>query len=69
MKRFFSSVKELILEKKFMILILGCVIGLLSFFIIGMLENLDLQSLDDILSMLGGFEGVLDFFRRLSGNV
>jgi len=62
MKRFFSSVKELILEKKFMILILGGVIGLLSFFIIGMLENLDLQSLDDLLSMMGGIEELLDFF-------
>lgn len=62
MKRFFSAVKELILEKKFMILILGGVIGLLSFFIIGMLENLDLQSLDDLLSMMGGMEELLDFF-------
>ncbi len=66
MKRFFSAVKELILEKKFMILILGSVIGLLSFFIITMLENLDLQSLDDILSMMGGFEEILDFFGGLA---
>jgi len=62
MRRFFSAVKELILEKKFMILILGCVIGLLSFFIIAILEDLDLQSLDDLISLLAGFEGVLDFF-------
>ena len=66
MKRFFSAVKELILEKKFMILILGSVIGLLSFFIIAMLEDLDLQSLDDILSMMGGFEEILDFFGGLA---
>ena len=66
MNRFISTVKELIFEKKFMILILGGVIGLLSFFIIGMLENLDLQSLDALLSMLGGFEGVLDFFGGLA---
>ncbi len=66
MKRFFSSVKELILEKKFMILILGGVIGLLSFFIIGMLENLDLQSLEAIMSMLGGIEELLDFFGGLA---
>ena len=66
MKRFFSTVKELILEKKFMILILGSVIGLLSFFIIAMLEDLDLQSLDDILSMMGGFEEILDFFGGLA---
>ncbi|MHA1194228.1 MAG: ABC transporter permease subunit [Promethearchaeota archaeon] len=66
MKRFFSAVKELILEKKFMILILGGVIGLLSFFIISMLEGLDLQSLDDILSTLAGFEELLDFFGGLA---
>ncbi len=66
MKRFFSSVKELILEKKFMILILGGVIGLLSFFIIAILEDLDLQSLDDIMSMIGGIEGLLDFFGGLA---
>jgi len=62
MRRFFSAVKELILEKKFMILILGSVIGLLSYFIIAILEDLDLQSIDDLLSMLGGLEGLLDFF-------
>ena len=66
MIRFFSTVKELILEKKFIILILGGVIGLLSFFIIAMLEDLDLQSLDDILSMMGGFEEILDFFGGLA---
>lgn len=51
MKRFFSTVKELILEKKFTILILGGVIGLLSFFIIAMIENLDLQAMEDIFSI------------------
>jgi ABC-2 type transport system permease protein len=66
MKRFFSTVKELILEKKFIILILGGVIGLLSFFIIAMLEDLDLQSLDDILSLMAGFEELLDFFGGLA---
>jgi len=66
MKRFFSTVKELILEKKFIIPIYGGVVGLLSFFIIAILEDLDLQSLDDILSMLGGFEEVLDFFGGLA---
>jgi len=66
MKRFFSAVKELILEKIFMILILGGVIGLLSFFIIAMLEDLDLQSLEDFMSMLGGIEGLLDFFGGLA---
>jgi len=42
MKRFFSSVKELILEKKFMILILGGGIGLLSLLIIVLIGDLDL---------------------------
>ena len=37
MKRFFRTVKELILEKKFMILLFGSVIGLLSFFIIAII--------------------------------
>jgi len=64
MKRFFSSVKELILEKKFMILIFGGVIGLLSFFIIAMIENMDLEAFDEIFSMFP--EGMLDFFGDLS---
>ncbi len=59
-KRFFSSVKELILEKKFMILILGGGIGLLSFFIVAMIGDLDLQSFQDIFSYFP--EGFLDFF-------
>jgi ABC-2 type transport system permease protein len=66
MKRFFSTVKELILEKKFMIPIYGGVIGLLSFFIINILEDLDLQSLDAILGALGGIEELLDFFGGLA---
>jgi len=66
MKRFFGSVKELILEKKFMIPIYGGVVGLLSFFIISILDDLDLQSLDAILGALGGFEEVLDFFGGLA---
>ncbi len=66
MKRFFSTVKELILEKKFMIPIYGGVVGLFSFFIIAILEDLDLQSLDDILTSLGGFEELLDFFGGLA---
>ena len=51
MKRFFSTVKELILEKKFTILILGGVIGLLSFFIVVIIEDMDLQAMEDILSI------------------
>jgi len=52
MRRFFKTVKESVLDKKFMILILGGVIGLLSFFIISMLENLDLQEFEGIFSIL-----------------
>ncbi len=60
MKRFFNTVKELILEKKFMILILGGVIGLLSFFIIYMVEDLDLQGIEEIFSLFP--EELLVFF-------
>ena len=51
MKQFFSSVKELILEKKFTILLLGGVIGLLSFFIIVIIEDMDLQAMEDLFSI------------------
>ena len=63
MNRFLRTVKELIFEKKFMILILGGVIGLLSFFIIILLEDLDLQPIMDLLSSLP--EGILDFLGGL----
>ena len=63
MKQFLSTVKELILEKKFMIIILGGVIGLLSFFIIALIGDLDLASLEDIFSAFP--EGMLDFFGDL----
>jgi len=59
MKRFFSSVKELILEKKFMILILGGGIGLLSILIIAMVGDLDLQSMQDVFNSFP--EGLMDF--------
>jgi ABC-2 type transport system permease protein len=60
MKRFFSSVKELILDKKFMILILGGVIGLFSFFIISMLEDLDLETIAAVFSTFP--PELMDFF-------
>ncbi len=63
MRRFFSTVKELILDKKFMILILGGVIGLLSFFMIAMIGEIDLQSFNDIFSSFP--EGMMDFFGDL----
>ncbi|TKJ21384.1 MAG: hypothetical protein CEE43_09585 [Promethearchaeota archaeon Loki_b32] len=64
MKRFFSSIKELILEKKFMILILGGGIGLLSFFIVALISDLDLQSMQDIFSAFP--EEFLEFFGDLA---
>ncbi len=63
-KRFFSSVKELILEKKFLILILGGVIGLLSLFVISMIADMDLQSLEELFSAWP--EGMMDFFGDLA---
>jgi len=62
MKRFFRIVKELVIEKKFNILILGGVLGLFSFFIIVIIGDLDLQSLEDIFNM---FPELLAFFGGL----
>jgi len=64
MKRFFSTVKELILEKKFIILILGSIIGLLSFFIIAILEDLDLESLEGLFGLFP--EELMVFFGGLA---
>lgn len=64
MKRFFSSVKELILEKKFMIPIYGGVVGLFSFFIIAILEDLDLESLEGLFSLFP--EELMVFFGGLA---
>ncbi|MFX1500563.1 MAG: ABC transporter permease [Promethearchaeota archaeon] len=63
MRRFFSTIKELILEKKFMILILGGVIGLLSFYIIIIIGDMDIQELQEVISAFP--EGFLDFFGDL----
>ena len=63
MKRFFNTVKELILEKKFMILIYGGVIGLFSVFLTVILEDMDLQALGDIFTMFP--EELMDFFGGL----
>jgi len=62
-KRFFSTVKELILEKKFMILIIGGGIGLLSFFIVALIQDMDLQSMRDIFSAFP--EGMMEFLGDL----
>ncbi|MEE9378251.1 MAG: ABC transporter permease subunit [Candidatus Lokiarchaeia archaeon] len=59
MKRFFSSVKELILEKKFAIIILGGVLGLFSFFMVNLIGSLDF-AFEDIMDILP--EEFLAFF-------
>ncbi|MHA2036022.1 MAG: ABC transporter permease [Promethearchaeota archaeon] len=64
MKRFFGTVKELILEKKFMILILGGGIGLLSFFIIVLIGDIDLQSMEDFFSAFP--PGIMEFLGDLT---
>ena len=60
MKRFFSSIKESILEKKIILLILGGVIGLLSYFIVYMVEDMDLSAIEDIIKAWP--EGMIEFF-------
>ncbi|MFX1327572.1 MAG: ABC transporter permease [Promethearchaeota archaeon] len=51
MKRFFISIKENLLEKKIVLIILGIIIGLLSYFIVYMIENMDLGAVEEIMSM------------------
>lgn len=60
MKRFFSSIKESILEKTIILLILGGVIGLLSYFIVYMVEDMDLSAIEDIIKAWP--EGMIEFF-------
>ena len=71
MTRFFNSIKESLLEKKFVLLILGGVIGLLSFFIVYMIEGMDLSALKDIITMwpeeMLGFFGDVEAFTNPYG--
>lgn len=60
MKQFVTSIKEYLLSKKYIILILGGIIGLLSYFIIYMVEDMDLSAIQDIISAWP--EGMLEFF-------
>lgn len=60
MKQFITSLKEAILSKKYILLILGGIIGLLSYFIIYMLEDLDLAAIQAIIDAWP--EGMLEFF-------
>lgn len=60
MKRFFISIKENLIEKKIVLIILGGVIGLLSYFIVYMIENMDLAAIEEIMAMWP--EEMLEFF-------
>lgn len=60
MKRFFNSIKESLLEKKLILLILGGVIGLLSYYVVYMVEDMDLSAIEDIIEAWP--EGMLEFF-------
>ncbi|MFX1363361.1 MAG: ABC transporter permease [Promethearchaeota archaeon] len=60
MKRFLLLLKESLLEKKYILLILGGVIGLLSYYIVYMLENMDLAAIEEIMALWP--EEMLDFF-------
>jgi len=60
MNRFFISLKESLLDKKYILLILGGVIGLLSYFIVYMIEGMDLSAIEDIISLWP--EGMIEFF-------
>jgi ABC-2 type transport system permease protein len=62
MKRFLRSVKELIIERKFIILILGGILGLFSFFVVYLIEDLDIV-FEEVLSFLP--EDFLAFFGDL----
>ncbi|MFX1377051.1 MAG: ABC transporter permease [Promethearchaeota archaeon] len=60
MRQFIISVKESLLSKKYILLILGGIIGLLSYFIIYMVEDMDLDAIQDIIAAWP--EGMLEFF-------
>ncbi|MFX1409782.1 MAG: ABC transporter permease [Promethearchaeota archaeon] len=60
MRRFIRAVKVSLLEKKFILIILGGVIGLLSYFIIYMVEDMDLSAIEDIINAWP--EGMIEFF-------
>jgi ABC-2 type transport system permease protein len=60
MRQFITSVKESLLTKKYIILILGGIIGLLSYFIIYLVEDMNLTAIQDIIDAWP--EGMLEFF-------
>lgn len=64
MRQFIMTLKEYLLTKKYVILILGGIIGLLSYFIINMVGTLNIyknpQALQDFIAAFP--EGMLEFF-------
>jgi ABC-2 type transport system permease protein len=54
------SIKEYLVTKKYILLILGGIIGLLSYYIIYMVEDINLEDLQDIIAAMP--EGMLEFF-------
>lgn len=64
MKRFFSTIKEFLLEKKYGIIILGGIIGLLSYFVVLMVEEMDMEGLEELVNIFP--EGMFDIFGDIS---
>jgi len=60
MNRILISVKESLLEKKIILLIFGGVIGLLSYFVVYMIEGMDLAAIEEIMAMWP--EEMIEFF-------
>ena len=60
MRQFMMSLKEYLLTKKYIILILGGIIGLLSYFVIILVGDIDLEAMQDFLDAFP--EGMFDFF-------
>lgn len=64
MNRFLNLIKESLIEKKYVILILGGIIGLLSYYVVYIIEDMDLQGLkelgeiypEEMLKFFGGIE-------------
>ncbi len=60
MRQFMMSLKEYLLTKKYIILILGGIIGLLSYFVIILVGDIDLEAMQDFLDAFP--EGMFEFF-------
>ena len=60
MNQIIVNLKEYLIEKKYIILILGGIIGLLSYLVIYMVQDMNLEAIEDIISAWP--EGMIDFF-------